>query len=622
MDPNQKPLFNTSSPREAGSDLPVVSAREVMIEASLRYQYITSTDAAGEAVAKLVRGEKPMGMDTEIARLPDYIQHPRAGLDPYLSQIRLLQIYAGGETVYIFDLFTVDPSILAPLMDQPMVAHNAVFDIKHLQRAGIPPHKTGCTMLMANALSGRLASLARLTRKLLGFEISKAQQMSNWQASGLSQEQLEYAAVDAYLVFTLQRVLKSLLIRHNAGHCYTLMRDVQHAIAGMELNGIHFDFKAHRTLMGQWQRQREAARLELNRQLGPHISPDSGKQVSDWLKHNLEPEVSKNWPRTKTGQLRINGFTLNQHADHPFVSPLLKYKDAAKLLSTFGTNYVAHRNPETGRIHANFRIGGTATGRMSCHSPNIQNPPRDKQFRALFTAPPGRTLVVADYGQIELRVAALLSGDENMLKAYARGEDLHSKTAAAVAGVRPREVTKAQRQAAKAVNFGMLYGQGHRGLASYARATYGVDMSLDEARSAQEAFFKTYPGLRHWQQHNARQAKRYSRVTTPGGRMRDFRRESGGYRYTEALNTPIQGGAAEVLMAALARFEENFSGLDARLVNMVHDEIVLEVAQAQAQDAKAALVSAMTDGFLAIFPQATTVNLVEVMSGRNWAEAK
>jgi DNA polymerase I-like protein with 3'-5' exonuclease and polymerase domains len=622
MDNNQKSLFNTSSPDEPGSTHPVVSAREVMIEAELQYRYITKTEDVGEAVAKLAQGEKPLGMDTEIARLPEYLQNSRAGLDPYLSRIRLLQLYGGGETVYIFDMFAIDPAALAPLMGQPMVAHNAVFDIKHLHRAGIPPHKAGCTMLMANALSGRLTSLAHLTRTLLGFDISKAQQMSNWQSTGLSREQLEYAAVDAYLVFKLQRLLKPLLVRHKTVRCYTLMRDIQQAVALMELNGVHFDFKAHRILMEQWERQREEARQELSRQLGPHISPDSGKQVSDWLKHHLEPEVLTAWPRTKTGQLRINGFTLNQHAGHPLVSPLLAYKDAAKLLSTFGANYVEHRNPETGRIHSNFRIGGTSTGRMSCYSPNIQNPPRDKKFRALFTAPPGRALVVADYGQIELRVAALLSGDENMLKAYARGEDLHTKTAAAVAGVPTQSVTKEQRQAAKAVNFGMLYGQGHRGLASYARASYGVDMTLDEARKAQEAFFNTYPGIRRWQQHTAQQAKHYNRVTTPGGRVRDFRRESGGYRYTEALNTPIQGGAAEVLMAALARLEESFSGLDAKFVNMVHDEIVLEVAESEAEAAKTALVSAMTDGFLAIFPGATTVNLVEVMSGRNWAEAK
>ena len=268
---------------------------------------------------------------------------------------------------------------------------------------------------------------------------------------------------------------------------------------------------------------------KLARLLGPHVSPDSGKQVSEWLKRNLEPAIERGWPRTKTGQLRIDGATLSRYSGHPLVSPLSEYKEAAKLLSTFGGNYVAHRNPVTGRIHAHFRIGGTATGRMSCHSPNIQNPPRDKAFRKLFTAPAGRLLVVADYGQIELRIAAILSRDRNMLRAYAEGRDLHTLTAAAVAGVPPGAVTRDQRQAAKAVNFGMLYGQGHRGLAAYARATYGVDMTLDEARGAQDAFFRTYPGLRRWQQEARlqpaarRRAKPQSSLRRPPLHLRPHR---------------------------------------------------------------------------------------------------
>jgi DNA polymerase-1 len=230
-------------------------------------------------------------------------------------------------------------------------------------------------------------------------------------------------------------------------------------------------------------------------------------------------------------------------------------------------------------------------------------------------------LVVADYSQIELRVAALLSGDREMLKAYARGRDLHRLTAAAVTGVAPEAVTPDQRQAAKAVNFGLLYGQGHRGLARYARATYGVSMSEEEARRAQETFFRTYPGLRRWQQETAQRARRTNRVVTPWGRVRDFSRETGGYRYTEALNTPIQGAAAEIMMAALARITHRLGNLDTKLVNVVHDEIVLETPTA-VQPAAAALERAMVEGFLAVFPGAAVENLVEVKAGANWAEAK
>ncbi len=209
-------------------------------------------------------------------------------------------------------------------------------------------------------------------------------------------------------------------------------------------------------------------------------------------------------------------------------------------------------------------------------------------------------------------------------KAYARGEDLHRKTAAAVAGVPPEAITPDQRQMAKAVNFGLLYGQGAKGLAVYARSSYGVDMTLDQAKRARGMFFDTYRGMAIWQRETAQTSERTQRAITPGGRIRDFSTEGRGYRYTEALNTPIQGGAAEVLLAALARLEDALAGLDARLVNVVHDELVLEVAEKDAAAVRTGVERAMAEGFLAVFPDgaAVTSGLVEAKAGPNWAEAK
>ncbi|MEW5818141.1 MAG: DNA polymerase, partial [Spirochaetota bacterium] len=154
------------------------------------------------------------------------------------------------------------------------------------------------------------------------------------------------------------------------------------------------------------------------------------------------------------------------------------------------------------------------------------------------------------------------------------------------------------------------------------KATYGVAMSENEAQKARDAFFQAYPDLRLWQQATAAEAEHTKRVSTPCGRVRDFSKEERGYRYTEALNTPIQGGAAEVLMAALARLSRYIDGIDAKLVNIVHDEIVLEVADPDIDSAKTALEKAMVEGMLAVFPNAGTKNLVEAKSGKNWAEAK
>lgn len=231
-------------------------------------------------------------------------------------------------------------------------------------------------------------------------------------------------------------------------------------------------------------------------------------------------------------------------------------------------------------------------------------------------------LVGADYSQIELRVAALLSGDRGMLEAYQRGDDLHRLTAAHVAGVSPDAVTKEQRQAAKAVNFGTLYGQRPAGLAENAQTTYGVEMTKDQAAQALLRFDMAYPQLAAWKRQQIGLAQQQRRVTTRLGLVRDFDIQGQGYLQGEAVNIPVQGSAAEVLMASLARLPSDLSGIDAHLYHNVHDELVLDVAPEQAGAAANALRSAMVAGFLQVFPEGETLtaDLIDVKQGHNWAE--
>jgi DNA polymerase I-like protein with 3'-5' exonuclease and polymerase domains len=201
---------------------------------------------------------------------------------------------------------------------------------------------------------------------------------------------------------------------------------------------------------------------------------------------------------------------------------------------------------------------------------------------------------------------------------------LHAKTAAAVLGVDIAAVTKEQRQLAKAVNFGLLYGQGAKGLVGYAYSAYGVDMTLEQAKAARQAFFNAYPDLASWQCRQGREAKWTRKAITPAGRIRDFRKEASGFRYTEALNTPISGGAAEVLMATLGILDHKLGTLDAKLVNVVHDELVLEVAEHDAPATRKIVEAAMFEGYLLIFPggENSVTDLVEAHAGTNWGAAK
>jgi DNA polymerase I len=597
------------------------TARQILEQEGVTVVVVTDGAQAEEAVVDLVMKGAVLGLDTETAKLAPYEDNEKAGLDPHLSRIRLVQV-CRGDTVYVFDVDALGGlGPLKPLWGLDLVAHNAVFELKHLMHAGVCPEQIDCTMLMANALWGNLHSLEELAKEVLGLTVSKELQKSDWNAQQLTEEQIAYAALDAVLAHRLHAVLLERLVSGERLGVYDRMRAAQASIAKLELNGIHLDAEGHKRLIQAWEVEKVQAEKELQEVLGPEVNPASPQQLSKWLQSNLDKETLRQWPRTDTGQLETGGKALSRFSHLPVVQPLRKFKEVSKLLSTFGHGYAEHVSPATGRIHASFRLGGTATGRLSCKGPNVQNPPRDARLRTLFCAPPGRRLLIADYSQIELRVAALVSKDPVMLEAYEKGEDLHRKTAAAVAGKPPEQVTKEERQAAKAINFGLLYGQGPEGLAQYAKQSFDVEMGLSEARRAKEAFFRTYRGLARWQQQTSRLSKLEMAAVTPGGRVRDFRLE-GRYKYTEALNTPIQGGAAEVMLEALAALERRLEGIDAKLVNVVHDEVLVEVAEGDLALAMEAVEQAMIEGMLAVFPGASTKGLVAVKIAANWAEGK
>jgi len=183
---------------------------------------------------------------------------------------------------------------------------------------------------------------------------------------------------------------------------------------------------------------------------------------------------------------------------HPVVSRFLAYREVSKRANTYGIEFLKHVHPVSQRIHADYRQIGAATGRMSCSRPNLQNIPRDPAYRACFRPGAGRVLVKADYNQIELRIAAQVAGDKRMIEAYQAGDDLHALTARTVLNTEDGEIRPEDRQAAKALNFGLIYGMGAPRLREYAANSYRVEMTEEEAWRFRERFFKTYPGLRRW----------------------------------------------------------------------------------------------------------------------------
>ncbi len=609
----QQPLLD--APIETKAD--PTAAGELLARAGVSVRYVAEKTDAERVIGKLLALSDngiSWGLDIETAPTNAFKRDHKAGLDPYKATIRLLQVYPGGDTCYVFDVRSIGLSVLKELLNtRRFAAHNAVFELKHLLHSGVTPPRMDCTLLQDNALFGGRRPLVDVAKERLGWSLNKALQVSDWTADTLSPEQLEYAALDAVVAYKLAFIQADMMQQKALTRCYTLMRDAQMAIARLELNGCPFDVSAHTLLVAQWQAAAEAARGELD-SLMPGVNPDSPAQLAKWLVANLPSETLEAWPKTASGQLATDADALAGLTLHA-LEPLTRYKVAVKRLSTYGTSYVKHVSPVTGRIHPSFLIGGTATGRLSCNNPNIQNPPRDSSFRALFAPPQGRCLVVADYGQIELRVAALVSGDVAMLEAFERGDDLHRKTAAAFLKKPPELITKAERQIAKGINFGMLFGSGARGLQAFCKSSYGVELSIEQAEKARAAFFATYPQLAFWQKRTRGAAEKVKQVRTPGGRCRALEKNIG----TECLNTPIQGGAAEVMLATLAALS---LPKDAQLVNIVHDELVVECDTEQAVAVQAEVERAMVSGFLTIFPSATTRGLVEARSGANWSAAK
>ncbi len=576
----------------------------------VQWRHIDQVQIAREAIAAL---HSPVGLDLETT-----------GLDPLEAQARLLSLSDGVSPVLVIDLPAVGGlgALRDALLPLAAVAHNASFDMSFLAAAGVRM-VLHCSLLAWHALTNRRVSLARLAQELLRLELDKSLQISDW-SGALAPEQLRYAALDALCVRQIFPILVGRLREAQRTRVYQLQRNAQLALLDMELHGIGFDRGGLHVLVEGIARRRDALALDLAQALGG-INPSSGRQLGHWVARELGATPAR-WPRTPGGQLRTgadeflrNLDLLGETARSLVTDRLLPFKDLDKKLSAFGMALGAHVHPRTGRLHPRYSLAGTNTGRMSCGHPNLHQIPRERAYRSLFRAPPGRCLVIADYSQVELRTAAHLAPEPLLLEAYARGQDTHRLTGAMILGKPEEEVSAAERQLAKAVNFGLLFGQGARGLRAYAAASYGVNITEAQAAAYREAWFDAYPGFRSWHRRSAQEAARSLQVSTVAGRVLRWQTRED-ISLPSVYNFPVQGSAAEVMLAALQALEMALRDIDAFPVAVIHDEIVLECAQEIAPVAALRLCESMRAGMRALFPQATLEGLVEARVGASWAD--
>ncbi len=353
---------------------------------------------------------------------------------------------------------------------------------------------------------------------------------------------------------------------------------------------------------------------------GEEFNLSSPAQLGEVLFQHLELPVRH---RTPKGAPSTAEAALAELAgEHELPRLVLEYRALAKLRSTYTEKLPASVNQETGRVHTSYNQTGTSTGRLSSSDPNLQNIPvrtqDGRRIRQAFVAPPGHVLLAADYSQIELRIMAHLSGDERLLQAFADGRDIHRATAAEVIGKASNEVSSAERRAAKAINFGLIYGMSAFGLARH------LGISREEAGRYIERYFERYPGVRHYMEASRRRAKENGFVETLFGRRlyvpeihsRNNQRRQAAER--AAINAPMQGTAADIIKRAMialhAWCEQN--GTPAHLIMQVHDELVFEVAADAVEEASRVIRDHMQTAAELAVPLE-----VDIGVGANWDEA-
>lgn len=533
-----------------------------------------------------------------------------AGLNPHQARIRLMQLAVKNHPVIVVDLDAFDSvNELEPLKwllmsDSVKVFHNANFDIKMLWSSGFNVNgQIFDTMLAARLLSpsGRV-TLAEIARTYLDISLPKGEQTSDW-SRDLTDSQLLYAVHDVRILLRLRERLKSRLADEALTEVAKIEFDCVRATAEMEYSGMKLDTDQ----INRYRRRVEARQRELQTILYGYLG-----ELNLASPTQLKTALTNIGVEVESTSRRALHFLVDSH---PCISTLLAYKKLSTLITSFFNPVPRATSAHTGRVHANYWQLGAATGRFSCSGPNFQQVPRDMEVRRCFTAETGRKLIIADYSQIELRVAAAISADAKMIEAYRNGEDLHRLTASLVQNISPAHVTQEQRNAAKAINFGLIYGMGPKGLMYSAKANYGVEMSLAEAEKFKRRYFEAYSGIRDWHRKSSCELRYAHKQRTLCGRRFVWREPPS---FTVYVNRQVQGTAADIAKIALGRLPFSLKGTQAKIIAMIHDEIIIEVPEAGAHDAAAILQRTMETAGNEVLKTVPVV--AEARIADNWAQ--
>ncbi len=572
-------------------------------EGEPKWELVTDASRLPEIEERLQR-EDAVGWDLETAAHPGTIA---GALHPATGRARLFSLYLPSiHTAYLIDLDRVPEAWGLLAKAKKIVGHNLTFDLTFAAANGAyianPKERLWDTLIAEKLLDckeysePRLHSLKELASQV-GIWLNKEHQRANW-GGPLTDDMLRYAAMDAYAAYMVYLSQRERIAAAGLGKVMAIEMGALPAIAAMRAWGVGVDgealekaWEAHRAEMEQLEKEMEpygrAVMPELN--LGQRLNWNRLDLIKDVLYSQGLP-----WDQT-------NEEALAPYKSHPFVAALLRWREVKKRKELLADLLTPLK--EDGRIYADWDPLGAGTGRMTCKTPNLQQTPHE--LRAYIKPREGHVLIKADFSQIELRIAAAIARDQRMLQAFREGTDLHRLTASLILSKPLDEVSKEERQMAKALNFGLLYGMGAKGLQTYALSQYGVSLSPEQAKEYREKFFATYPGLAQWHRETGQALREAENrrergivVSTLAGRKRLVD------SLTAALNTPVQGTGADGLKTAVALYykwllERGLWG-DVRIVLLVHDEIVVEAPEPLALEAADLLTKAMREGMAAI----------------------
>ncbi len=509
------------------------------------------------------------------------------------------------------------------------IGQNLKYDILVLARAGVevtaPLYDTMLASYLANS-AAKSHGMDSLAAELLNYRCISYSEVAGSGKNKVCFDEVEvekatvYAAEDADITLRLYEKLVPLVDEQEQAD---LFNDVEMALLPvlieMEQIGIRIDPEFLGGLSAELAKKLAVLETQIHELAGSSFNIGSPKQLGEVLFERLGLPKGK---KTKTGWSTDVEVLNKLSEEHDIAAKILEYRSLAKLKGTYTDALPRLIHPETGRIHSSFNQAVTATGRLSSSDPNLQNIPirseEGRRIREGFIPSEGCLLLAADYSQVELRVLAHMADEPALKEAFARGEDIHRRTASEVLGLFPEMVTDEQRRQAKAINFGVIYGMSAFGLAKQ------LDISRREAQAFIDTYFERYPGIRTFMDRCIAEARAKMYVTTMLGRrcaIPEINSKNGavrGYAERNAINYPVQGSAADIIKVAMVHIARRLvaEGLKTRMLLQVHDELVFDVPQTELEQVTA-MVREEMEGAVDI----SVSLLVEIGSGRNWREA-